>query len=289
MAKIKKEKRNKLRNKFRFSIFNDTSHEEIFVLRSNGLMMLVSLVLAVILLIGSVTVLISFTPLREFIPGYPNAQTRRSIVQNAIKADSLEQAIKMWDFHLNNIQRIVTGMEPLNAEEIASASKVQDTTAGVQIKGASNKSDSLLREEVLKQEQFSLRSHSRKIEQIEGLHFFPPVKGVVSNGFNVAINHPFIDIAAPANSAVSAVLEGTVILSTWTEETGYTIQIQHDNDLISIYKHASKLLKKSGEKVKAGTAIALVGDTGSLSSGNHLHFELWHKGVPIDPQKYIKL
>lgn len=289
MAKIKKEKRNKLRNKFRFSIFNDTSHEEIFVLRSNGLMMLVSLVLAVILLIGSVTVLISFTPLREFIPGYPNAQTRRSIVQNAIKADSLEQAIKMWDFHLNNIQRIVTGMEPLNAEEIASASKVQDTTAGVQIKGASNKSDSLLREEVLKQEQFSLRSHSRKIEQIEGLHFFPPVKGVVSNGFNVAINHPFIDIAAPANSAVSAVLEGTVILSTWTEETGYTIQIQHDNDLISIYKHTSKLLKKSGEKVKAGTAIALVGDTGSLSSGNHLHFELWHKGVPIDPQKYIKL
>lgn len=289
MAKIKKEKRNKLRNKFRFSIFNDTSHEEIFVLRSNGLMMLVSLVLAVILLIGSVTVLISFTPLREFIPGYPNAQTRRSIVQNAIKADSLEQAIKMWDFHLNNIQRIVTGMEPLNAEEIASASKVQDTTAGVQIKGASNKSDSLLREEVQKQEQFSLRSHSRKIEQIEGLHFFPPVKGVVSNGFNVAINHPFIDIAAPANSAVSAVLDGTVILSTWTEETGYTIQIQHDNDLISIYKHASKLLKKSGEKVKAGTAIALVGDTGSLSSGNHLHFELWHKGVPIDPQKYIKL
>lgn len=289
MAKIKKEKRNKLRNKFRFSIFNDTSHEEIFVLRSNGLMMLVSLVLAVILLIGSVTVLISFTPLREFIPGYPNAQTRRSIVQNTIKADSLEQAIKMWDFHLNNIQRIVTGMEPLNAEEIASASKVQDTTAGVQIKGASNKSDSLLREEVLKQEQFSLRSHSRKIEQIEGLHFFPPVKGVVSNGFNVAINHPFIDIAAPANSAVSAVLDGTVILSTWTEETGYTIQIQHDNDLISIYKHASKLLKKSGEKVKAGTAIALVGDTGSLSSGNHLHFELWHKGVPIDPQKYIKL
>lgn len=289
MAKIKKEKRNKLRNKFRFSIFNDTSHEEIFVLRSNGLMMLVSLVLAVILLIGSVTILISFTPLREFIPGYPNAQTRRSIVQNAIKADSLEQAIKMWDFHLNNIQRIVTGMEPLNAEEIASASKVQDTTAGVLIKGVSNKSDSLLREEVLKQEQFNLRANSRKIEQIEGLHFFPPVKGVVSNGFNVAINHPFIDIAAPANSAVSAVLDGTVILSTWTEETGYTIQIQHDNDLISIYKHASKLLKKSGEKVKAGTAIALVGDTGSLSSGNHLHFELWHKGVPIDPQKYIKL
>lgn len=288
MAKNKKEKRHKLRNKFRFSIFNDTSHEEIFVFRSNGLMMLVSLALAVILLIGSVTFLISFTPLREFIPGYPNAQTRRAIVQNALKADSLEQAIKLWDFHLNNIQRIVVGMEPLNPQEIAAANALSDSISALDFKGSNTNSDSLLREEVLKQEQFNLKSQERKIEQIEGLHFFPPVKGVISNGFNVAINHPFIDIAAPANSAVSAVLDGTIIISTFTEETGYTIQIQHSNDLISIYKHNSKLLKKSGEKVKAGTAIALVGDTGSLSSGNHLHFELWHKGVPIDPQKYIK-
>ncbi len=289
MAKIKKEKRNKLRNKFRFSIFNDTSHEEIFVIRSNGLMMIVSVALAVILLVGSVTILISFTPLREFIPGYPNVQTRRAIVQNAIKADSLEQVIKLWDFHLNNIQRIVTGMEPLNPTEIAEASKLSDSTSSItDIKASTSNSDSLFRDEVLKQEQFNLRSQDRKIEQIEGLHFFSPVKGVISNGFNAATNHPFIDIAAPANSAVSAVLDGTVILSTWTDETGYTIQIQHDNDLISIYKHNSKLLKKTGEKVKAGTAIALVGDTGSLSSGNHLHFELWHKGVPIDPQKHIK-
>ncbi|MFA6770427.1 MAG: M23 family metallopeptidase [Bacteroidales bacterium] len=289
MAKKKKEKRNRLRNKFRFSIFNDTSHEETFVFRSNGLMMLVSVALIVIFLIGSVTFLISFTPLREFIPGYPNAQTRRAIVQNAIKADSLEQVIKVWDFHLNNIQRIVTGMEPLNPEEIAAANTLLDSTSSIDFNGSTSKSDSLLREEVLKQEQFKLRAQERKIEQIEGLHFFPPVKGVISNGFNVAINHPFIDIAAPANSAVSAVLDGTVIISTWTEETGYTIQLQHENDLISIYKHNSKLLKKSGEKVKAGTAIALVGDTGSLSSGNHLHFELWHKGVPIDPTKYINL
>ena len=289
MEKIKREKRNKLRNKFRFSIFNDTSHEEIFVFRSNGLMMLVSIALAVILLIGSVTILISFTPLREFIPGYPNAQTRRAIVQNALKADSLEQAIKMWDFHLNNIQRIVTGMEPLNPEDIESTSAANDSTSVYSGSKASAKiNDSLLREEVLKQEQFNISAQNRKIEQIEGLHFFTPVKGVISSGYNAAINHPFLDIAAPANSAVSAVLDGTVIISTWTEETGYTIQVQHDNDLISLYKHNSKLLKKSGEKVKAGTAIALVGDTGSLSSGNHLHFELWHKGVPIDPLKYIK-
>jgi len=287
MARNPKEKRKRLRTKFRITIFNDITHEEIFIFRANGLMMLLSIAMAVVLLIGSVTVLISFTPLREFIPGYPNAQTRRAIVQNALKADSLEQAIKLWDFHLNNIQRIVSGKEPLDAGSLAPRNTPPDSSA-LSAKITDNKSDSLFREEVIKQEQLALASGQRKIEQIEGLHFFTPVKGVVSNGFNAAINHPFVDITAPENTPVLSVLDGTVIISTWTEETGYTIQVQHTNDLISIYKHNSKLLKKSGDKVTAGTAIALLGGTGTLSSGSHLHFELWHKGVPIDPEKYIK-
>ncbi len=102
--KIKKNKQTRLRNKFRFSIFNDTSHEELFVFRANGLMMLLSIILAIIFIIVSVTILISYTPIRELIPGYPNAQTRRAIVQNAIKLDSLERTVKLWDFQLNNIQ-----------------------------------------------------------------------------------------------------------------------------------------------------------------------------------------
>lgn len=288
MARVRKERRNRLRSKFRFSIFNDTSHEELFVFRANGLMMLVSLALAVIFIIGSVTLLISFTPLREFIPGYPNAQTRRAIVQNALKADSLEHTIRMWDFHLNNIQRIVSGQEPLQPENLMASSSPGDTSVKVSFSQSISKEDSLLREEVLRQEKFNLGSSNRRIEQIEGLHFFPPVKGVISNGYNMATNHPFIDIAAPANSVVSAVLDGTVVFAAWTEETGFTIQIQHESDLISIYKHNSKLLKKSGDKVSAGMAIGLVGNTGTLSSGYHLHFELWHKGAPVDPTKYIK-
>ncbi|HCV15530.1 MAG TPA: peptidase M23 [Rikenellaceae bacterium] len=288
MARVRKEKRNRLRSKFRFSIFNDTSHEELFVFRANGLMMLVSIALAVIFIIGSVTLLISFTPLREFIPGYPNAFTRRAIVQNAIKADSLEHTIRMWDFHLNNIQRIVSGLEPLQPENLTSAATPGDTSLKASFSQSVSREDSLLREEVIRQEKFNLGSGNRRIEQIEGLHFFPPVKGVISNGFNIATNHPFIDIAAPANSVVSAVLDGTVVLAAWTEETGFTIQIQHENDLISIYKHNSKLLKKSGDRVSAGMAIGLAGNTGTLSSGYHLHFELWHKGVPVDPTKYIK-
>lgn len=247
-------------------------------------MMLVSLALAVIVIIGLVTVLISFTPLREYIPGYPTADTRREIIQNAIKTDSLEQAVKMWDFHLTNIQRIVNGKEPILPANTAAS---QDSSDIPELPTTLSKEDSIMRDEVIKQEQFNLGSR-RDIQQIEGLHFFPPVKGIISDRFNLATNHPFLDIAAPANSVVSAVLDGTVILANWSDETGFTIQIQHNNDLISIYKHNSKLLKKRGDKVKAGTAIALVGDKGSLSTGSHLHFELWHKGVAVDPEKYIK-
>ncbi len=285
MARIKKEKRNRLRSKYRFSIFNDTSHEELFVFRANGLMMLLSLSLAVIFIISSVTILISFTPLREFIPGYPNSQTRRAIVENALKADSLEQAVKLWDFQLANIQRVVTGQKPL---AMGNVSAVADTSKTVDLRATGSKEDSILREDVIKQEQFNLGTKRNQIEQIEGLHFFPPVKGIVSDGFNLATNHPYLDIAASANSVVSAVLDGTVIMANWTDETGFTIQIQHSNDLISIYKHNSKLLKKTGDIVRAGSAISLVGSTGKLSTGAHLHFELWHKGKAIDPSKYIK-
>lgn len=282
--RVKKVKTNRLRNKFRFSIFNDTTHEELFVFRANGLMMLLSIVLSVIFIVISVTVLISYTPLREFIPGYPDAQTRREIVQNALKLDSLEKTVRLWDFQLNNIQRIATGQPPLELGDIIIN---QDSANTEGISGLTSKEDSLLRLEVMKQEQFNIGTESNRVNQIEGLHFFPPVKGIVSDGFNLATNHPYIDIAAPANSVISAVLDGTVIMAAWTDETGFTIQIQHSNDLISIYKHNSKLLKRTGDKVKAGSAIALVGNTGSLSSGYHLHFELWYKGTAVDPAKYI--
>ncbi|MDD4058316.1 MAG: M23 family metallopeptidase [Bacteroidales bacterium] len=285
MAKerINKEKKT-LRNKFRFSIFNDTTHEELFVFRANGLMMLLSILLSIIFIVLSVTILISYTPLREFIPGYPDAQTRREIVQNALKLDSLEKTVKLWDFQLNNIQRIATGQPPLELEDITMK---QDTASSEGIRGTISKEDSLLRLEVMKQEQFNIGSETNRVNQIEGLHFFPPVKGIVSDGFNLATNHPYIDIAAPANSVISTVLDGTVIMAAWTDETGFTIQVQHSNDLISIYKHNSKLLKRTGDKVKAGAAIALVGNTGSLSTGYHLHFELWYKGTAVDPSKYI--
>ena len=148
------------------------------------------------------------------------------------------------------------------------------------------KRDSLLRENVRNEEQFGLSNSGHRNLPIEGKHFFTPLKGVISQGYDKVI-HPFIDITAPANSVVAAVLDGTVISAGWSDDVGYTICIQHENDIVSIYKHNNKLLKSTGEKVTAGTPVALVGGTGSISTGEHLHFELWYRGEPVDPTKYI--
>ena len=272
--------------KYRFSIFNDTSHEEIFSFRANGLFSILTLILLVVFLIASVTLLISLTSLREFIPGYPSAQSRQDLIQNAIKVDSLQNEINIWRLQLENIQRITKGEKPLAIDSLLNLHAAKDTSALVE--GNFAKDDSLLRAAVLREEQFNLTAREQKIEQIEGLHFFPPLKGVVTEEYNQAIGHPYLDIAAPENSVVSATLNGTVISAGWDDENGYCIHLQHDNNLVSVYKHNSKLLVKVHDKVAAGTPVALVGNTGTLSTAPHLHFELWHKGEAIDPLQYIK-
>lgn len=274
------------KKKYRFSIFNDTTHEEIFSFRAYGVLSILTILLAVIMLIASVTVLISFTSLREFIPGYPSAQSRHDLVQNALKIDSLQNEVNIWRLQLANIQRIATGRQPIHIDSLLNLHGSRDSIA--EFSAEYYRDDSLLRATVLKEEQFNLTAKSHKIEQIEGLHFFTPLKGVVTEEYNLAIGHPYLDIAAEENSTVSAVLNGTVIYAGWDDENGFVIQIQHDNNLVSVYKHNSRLLKKVRDKVTAGTPISLVGNTGTLSTAPHLHFELWHKGEPIDPSQYIK-
>lgn len=271
--------------KYRFSIFNDTSHEEIFVFRANGIFSILTIMAVIIFLIASVILLISYTSLKELIPGYPSAQSRQEVIENAIKIDSLQNEVNIWRLHLANIQRITTGEKPLHIDSLLNLSGKRDTT---HISDENySRDDSLLRATVLLEEQFNLSANNHKIEQIEGMHFFQPLKGIVTEEYNLAIGHPYVDIAAPENSVVYSILDGTVIHSGWDDRSGYVMGIQHDNNLVSFYKHNSKLLFKAGDKVKAGTPVALVGSTGTLSNAPHLHFELWHSGEPIDPTQYI--
>jgi murein DD-endopeptidase MepM/ murein hydrolase activator NlpD len=237
-------------------------------------------------MIWGTSTLISFTNLREFIPGYPDVNMRRNILMSAIRLDSLDREIKLRDKYFDNLNSIISGNRPF---ELSSR---QDTTQNYKsIKFNNSPADSVLRARVEKEERYNLTlgpSSSESTSGLASLHFFPPVKGIVSGRYDVRTKHFGTDIVTKPKALVSAVLDGTVIFTGWTMETGFVIEVQHPNNIISVYKHNASLLKETGDLVHAGDAISVVGDSGELyTSGPHLHFEIWYKGSPLDPEKHI--
>jgi murein DD-endopeptidase MepM/ murein hydrolase activator NlpD len=269
---------------FRLSLLDAKTHQQLKSVRFTRTTFIITIACSVIIFCAVIFSLIAFTPIRTFIPGYPDASTKRAAIQNAIKADSLESVIYKWELYAKNLRRVLEGESGLDIDSLMTASQKQAQAA--QDAKYLKEQDSLLRKNVQEEEMFEISGRNTRSLPIEGTHFFTPLKGVVTQGYDQAM-HPFIDIAAPEGTAVNAVADGTVIYTGWSEDTGYTIQLQHDSDIISIYKHNDKLLKNVGDKVKAGTPIGLVGNTGGLSSGPHLHFELWYKGESMDPAKHI--
>lgn len=269
---------------FRLSLLDAKTHKQLFTIRFNRTGFFVSVVTGAVVLCAAIFSLIAFTPLKTFIPGYPDARTKRAAIQNAIKVDSLETVIYRWELYSENLRRAVEGEAPVNVDSLIDIRNQQKELS--KDPEYIKRQDSLLREEVRTEEMFDLSGRNQRKLPIEGMMFFTPLKGVISQGYDAAL-HPYIDITAPEGSVVSAIADGTVIYDGWSDDAGYTIQIQHDGDIVSIYKHNEKLLKKTGEKVKAGSPIALIGNTGSLTTGEHLHFELWHKGETLDPARYI--
>lgn len=281
MSKVNKDNRH---SKFRLAIIDDRTHQHLFQLHFTRTGLFVAAVSAFVVLTAAIYSIIAFTPVRTFIPGYPDAHSKRAAIQNAMRIDSLENVIYRWELYSENLRRVVEGEEPLKIDSLInmtySHQDVSADPADLALK------DSLLREHVKEEEKFGISDRNKRDLPIEGLMFFTPLKGVVSQGYDPAI-HPYVDITAAAGSVVKATLDGTVIYDGWSDDAGYTIQIQHEGDIVSIYKHNEKLLKKTGDKVKAGAPIALVGNTGNVTTGDHLHFELWHKGETVDPAKYI--
>ena len=281
---MSKEKKERTYN-YRITLVDDDTHDKLWSRKFTKLNVLVYAITAIVVLLALAWCLIAFTPVKTLIPGYPDARSKYDAIQNAIRIDSLENVISKWELYSENLRRVVDGEEPLKIDSLIKAGNASKEANEKRLAELSLK-DSLLRKEVASEDRFDITSGSGKTLPIEGMHFFTPLKGVVSQGYDKAL-HPFIDITAPTNSVVMSVLDGTVISAGWSDEEGYTIRIQHDGDIISVYKHNQKLMKKTGDKVSAGTPIAIVGGTGNTADGEHLHFELWHKGEAVDPTKYI--
>lgn len=285
MAESKKKKLiTKLHHKYRLSIYNDSNLEEVWFLRLSRMNVLLVFGSLLILIIFGVTILISFTPLREFIPGYPDKNTRKNIVANALKVDSLERELVMWQRHLDNVNRVLSG-RPTEVIE----SKPDTTKKYKNLKLGRSKEDSLLRAKVEAEEKYKLSvfNDNKKPQGIAGVRFFTPAKGKILEPYNAQAGQLGVTLSVAPNELVLASLEGTVVDAGWSMENGYSIIIQHSGNVVTVYKYNSRVLKKIGEKVRAGEAIAVVGTKGEQKNTALLLFELWYNGVPINPQQYV--
>lgn len=285
----KRKKRNprlrRLLNRYRLVIMNDDTLEERLSLSLTPLRVFVFMGLGALLLIFVTTYIIAFTPLREYIPGYGDAGVRREMVSLSQRVDSLEEETRKKDKFLLNIKNIISGKDIPNDTTTKKKKGVDYSNLDFTRSGA----DSTLRSEVESQDKGSIAAGgwNEASNDLTGVYFFKPVSGVTTSKFNPAIRHYGVDIAAPDKEPVKAVLDGTIIAAGWDIEEGHTIQVQHSNNMVSVYKHNSVLLKKEGEKVRAGEAIGLVGSSGENSTGPHVHFELWFNGTAVNPADYI--
>lgn len=279
--------RDKLRNRYRLVVLDDSSFEEraSFRLTRFNVYLLVSAVLVVMVIF--IFSLIAFTPLREYIPGYGDLNLQREFIVLQMKTDSLNRLVGQQEKWIMNLRNILQGSVDTARQPAVKKEAVKYDTINLD---RVPEEDLKFREEMEREQKYELTFSGRQKKggiTLWQLNFFPPLKGYVTNGFNAADDHYGIDIVAPLDEPIKNILDGSVILSTWTLETGYVIGIQHDHNLVSFYKHNSVLLKKTGNFVKAGDAIAIQGSSGELTSGPHLHFELWHDGAPVNPEDYI--
>lgn len=277
----------RLRDKYRLVILNEETYEEKLSFRLSRLNVFVTSTTTALVLIILTIFIIAFTPIREYIPGYMDPTIPSRVYALDMTVDSLEKSMKEKDRYIERIRKIIMG-EELESEE---SDHLDPYINYDTITLRKSKEDSILRAEYEAQSQYNLYNFSSRINnkpEFEKQHlFFSPLKGILVNPFNIINKHYGIDIVSEEGTPVKSILDGTIIFAEWTIETGNIIGIQHSGNFLSIYKHNARLLKRQGDLVKAGDPIAIIGGSGELSTGPHLHFELWHKGTPVNPEEYI--
>lgn len=284
--KPKKKLTKKLLHKYRLVILNEDTFEERFAFKLTRLNVFVTVGVSVIVLIALTTLLIAFTPLREYIPGYSSAALRLKATSLMYKTDSLQEVIHQNNQYYTSIRKVLSG--EITSEDIPtedSLEKLRKKTPSSNVNLNPSIADSVLREQVEQEDKYNV--FEQAVAKTE-FKLFPPVKGQISEEYNAEEKHYAVDVVAKANTPVKATANGTVIFSEWTTETGYVIILEHSYGLISVYKHNASLSKQQGELVKAGEVIARIGSTGELTTGPHLHFELWSEGYPVNPTDFLE-
>ncbi|MCK5637686.1 MAG: M23 family metallopeptidase [Flavobacteriaceae bacterium] len=278
---VKNKLKEKLTYKYRFVVLNEDTFEERFSFKLNRLNAFIFGGLFSVLLIALTTLLIAFTPLKEYIQGYSSTELKKEASNLLYKVDSINQALSVNNLYIENIQQVLKGeikRVDFNKDSVLKQLKIEN------IDFAPSAIDSVFRNAVEEEDRFSVFEQATDNTDIV---FSSPIKGEITQNYNSEENHFAIDIAVDKDTPVKAVADGTIIFEGFTADTGYVIIIEHIQGFISVYKHNSSIFKSQGELVKSGEVIASAGSTGSMSTGPHLHFELWDDGYPVNPSNYI--
>lgn len=273
----------RIRFKYKLSFINESTLEEVWGFHLSQLSIFLSLGIFAFALVSITAMIIILTPIRNYLPGYLDVEVRKEIMDNALRADSLERMVQIQDLYLRNVSQIFAGEVELDSIQHI------DSLARADVDYDIPRSEEELNyvKEFEQDEKYNLKVLNTNPIQVDGVFFYKPVQGAISSRYQADIRHFGVDIAASPQESVLATLDGTVIYAGYDPNQGNVIQLQHKNGFVSIYKHNEKLLKEQGQTVVAGEAIALVGNTGALSTGPHLHFELWRDGHPVNPEDYI--
>lgn len=276
---------NQLRNKYRLVILNDDSFAEKFSLRLSPLGLIILISSVTLIMTTLVISLVAFTSLREYIPGYGDVNERKDILKLSAKADSLENTLASRDWYMQNLLNVFSGKT--EGKPIKPAKDSTGKFQKVDVKPSDK--DLQLRRDI---ETNQLQSTSEKVaahksNALSNFFFFSPIKGVITSSYNMRDEHFGVDIAGKEDELIKSTLDGTIIFVGFTSEDGYVVQIQHANNLTSVYKHNSSITRKVGDFVKAGEPFAIIGNTGENTNGPHLHFEIWYNGLAVNPQDYV--
>jgi len=285
MAKKKKKEKQftkKLLHKYRLVILNEDTFEERFAIKLTRLNVFVLSSLSAISLIFFTVLLIAFTPLREYIPGYSSAKLKKRATVLNYKTDSLVQELELNKRYYASIRKVLIGdVASIDFNRDSILNSANNDLDILQV--PTSREDSILRAKVDKEDKYNLF----EVSDDQSYVLFPPVNGTISENYNLEEKHFAVDIVVPLNTPVKATADGTVIFAEWTIETGYVVIIEHNEELISVYKHNSAITKSQGDLVKSGEVIAMSGNAGELTTGPHLHFELWSKGYSVNPTNFI--
>lgn len=269
---------------YRFVIFNEETYEERFSYKLNRLNVFLAISISVVLLIAATFLVISQTQLKEYIPGYDSSELRRQAIRNNDRLDSLQHTLEQNQRYIASVNKVLRGdMDSQELETHRQFDSLQIDTANVNF--PTSKADSLLRADVAQDDKYNvLESANQTVPFV----LFPPITGTISQGYDASVEHYAVDIVAPRNTPVKATAQGNVIFAGWTTETGYVVIIDHPYNILSVYKHNASLNVRQGDAVDPGQVIAIAGNSGTMTTGPHLHFELWSDGYALNPEEFIE-